>query len=152
VGFSHKKDITYLNIKGQLFFQGAFSIGRGCRFDIGERAKVVIGKGGYINCNSSLLIYHNLSIGDNCAISWDCQFLDEDFHTIDYEGKKETTNSIVIGNHVWMGNSVKVYKGTVIPDGCVIASNSVVKGIFLLKNCLIGGSPAKVLKENVSWK
>jgi len=152
VGFMHKRDKTYLNIKGKLSIKGNYLIGRGCRFDIGENACVTIGDGGYINCNSSIIIMHKLSIGDNCAISWNCQFLDEDFHIIDYEEKKDIPNSIEIGNHVWIGCGVKIYKGTKISDGCVVASDSVVKGIFDKENCLIGGNPAKILKENINWK
>ncbi|MEP7094059.1 MAG: hypothetical protein ABI793_08375, partial [Flavobacterium sp.] len=73
VGFSHKTDKTYLNIQGKLIFKGKYSIGRGCRFDIGKDALVTIGSGGYINCNTNLIIMHRLQIGDNCAISWNCQ-------------------------------------------------------------------------------
>ncbi len=94
---------------------------------------------------------HKLKIGDNCAISWNCQFLDEDFHEIKYQGKKETPEEIIIGNKVWIGSNVCVYKGTFIPNGCVIASNSVVKGGFEEENVLIAGNPAKVIKRNISW-
>jgi NDP-sugar pyrophosphorylase family protein len=117
VGFMHKRDRTYFNVKGKLKIEGSYSIGRGCRFDIGENAVVSIGNGGYMNCNSTIVITHGLTIGNNCSISWNCQFLDEDFHKIEYDGKKDTINSIVIGNQVWIGCGVKIYKGTVIQDG-----------------------------------
>jgi len=152
VGFMHKTDRTFLNIQGKLNIQGNYSIGRGCRFDVGKNALVLIGTGGYINCNSTIIIMHKLSIGDDCVISWNCQFLDEDFHTMVYAEKRKISNSIEIGNHVWIGCGVKIYKGTKISDGCVIASDSVVKGNFDKKECLIGGNPAKILKENIHWK
>lgn len=151
VGFTHKSDITYLNIRGKLELGGYFTIGRGCRFDIGENAEVYLGKGGYINPFTNVIIMHKLVIGDNCAVSWDCQFLDEDFHVINYPGKNNTDNSIIIGSNVWIGCGAKIYKGTKIADGCVIASDSVVKGEFSKQNCLIGGNPAKILKEEISW-
>jgi len=152
VGFIHKSDKTYINVNGKLKFKGNYSIGRGCRFDIGPNGVVSIGNGGYITANTTFIIMHKLTIGDNCAISWDCQFLDEDFHEILYEGKKSYEKSIVIGNNVWIGCGVKIYKGTVIPNNCVIASNSVVKGVFKEENTLIGGNPAKTIKENIHWK
>jgi acetyltransferase-like isoleucine patch superfamily enzyme len=152
VGFMHKTEKTLLNIDGELKFEGQYSIGRGCRFDIGSNASVSIGKGGYINCNTSIIIMHKLKIGNDCAISWNCQFLDEDFHSIIYTEKKEISNSIEIGNNVWIGCRVKIYKGTIIPNGCVVASDSIVKGKFEKENCLIGGNPAKILKENINWK
>ncbi|WP_261156851.1 acyltransferase [Serratia liquefaciens] len=43
-------------------------------------------------------------------------------------------------------------KGTNIASGCVVAANSVVSGDFLESNCLIAGSPARVVKRNISWK
>lgn len=152
VGFMHPREKTFLNIKGKLEISGVYSFGRGCRIDIGENAIVKIGKGGYMNSNTKLIIMHSLSIGDNCAISWDCQFLDDDFHSISFEGKKESDNSIIIGNNVWIGCGVKIYKGSVIPNGCIIASDSIVKSIFNSEDCLIAGSPAKVVKENISWQ
>lgn len=152
VGFVHRTDKTYLNIKGKLSIKDNYSIGRGCRFDIGENAIVTIGSGGYINYNTCLIIMYNLHIGDNCAISWNCQFLDDDFHNIEYSGKRTINNSIIIGNNVWIGCGVKIYKGTVIPDGCVIASDTIVKGVFEIENSLIGGNPARVIKENIQWE
>jgi acetyltransferase-like isoleucine patch superfamily enzyme len=45
-----------------------------------------------------------------------------------------------------------VYKGAKIPDGCVVASDTVLKGEIDKENCLIGGNPARILKENIHWK
>jgi acetyltransferase-like isoleucine patch superfamily enzyme len=152
VGFMHKNDITYININGKLKLSGNYSIGRGCRFDIGKNGVVSLGKGGYITANSTFIIMHDLTIGDNCVISWNCLFLDDDMHEINYQGKKNNVKSITIGNNVWIGCGVKIYKGTVIPNNTIIASDSSVKGIFTQEYSLIGGNPAKVLKENVYWK
>jgi acetyltransferase-like isoleucine patch superfamily enzyme len=151
-GFLHKSDKTLLNINGKLTIDGSYSIGRGCRFDIANNAEMSIGHGGYMSPNTTFIIMHSLKIGNHCIISWDCQFLDEDFHEIIYEGKREVEKQIVIGNNVWIGCGVKIYKGTIIPDNCIIASDSIVKGIFSDKHCLLGGNPAKVLKTNVDWK
>jgi acetyltransferase-like isoleucine patch superfamily enzyme len=151
-GFIHKTDKTYIHINGKLIIKGKYSIGRGCRFDIAENAIVTIGTGGYMNCNTNLIIMHKLTIGDNCAISWNCQFLDDDFHEISYFERRKSENSIIIGNNVWIGCGAKIYKGTVIPNGCVIASDSIVKGVFHIENSLIGGNPAKVIKEEIKWK
>lgn len=152
VGFTNNRDVTYLNIGGKLEVLGPFSIGRGCRFDIGNNAIVKLGRGSYINPFTKVIIMNGLEIGDSCAISWNCQFLDSDFHQLKYAGKKEPgLNTINIGNHVWIGSSVFVYKGTIIPNGCVIAANSVVRGIFEEENTLIAGNPAKVVKKNISW-
>lgn len=116
VGFTNKYDQTFLNIAGQVDFQKNFSIGRGCSFDIGPRAVATFGSG-YVAAKTIFVIMHGLTVGDGCAISWGCQFLDEDFHLIEYEGKKEKSCEIVIGSHVWIGSNVTVLKGSVVPDG-----------------------------------
>lgn len=152
VGFIPRWLPTYLNVKGKLILNDNYCIGRGCRFDIAKKAVITIGKGGYINANCTFIIMHNLSIGDNTIISWDCQFLDEDFHVISYENKKQASNQIKIGNNVWIGCGVKIYKGSVIPDGSIIAADSIVRGVFKKNNVLIGGNPARIIKENVNWK
>ena len=149
--FMHKTDKTLLNITGKLILKGEYTIGRGCRFFIGECGSITIGKDGYVSPNTTFIIMHQLVIGEKCYIAWDCQFLDEDFHEIKYQGKKETDNSITIGDNVWIGCGVKIYKGTIIPDNCVIAADSVVKGIFTERNSLIAGNPAKVIKKDVEW-
>lgn len=149
--FVHKHDVTYLNISGTLFFHGNHTIGRGCRFDIAKNASIIIGRNGYINARSTFIINHRLVIGDDCVISWNCQFLDEDYHEINYTGKMEKPNEINIGNHVWIGCDVKIYKGTTIPNGCVIAAGSIVRGVFSEENVLIGGNPAKIIRQNITW-
>jgi acetyltransferase-like isoleucine patch superfamily enzyme len=59
---------------------------------------------------------------------------------------------IIIGNRVWIGENVQILKGTVIPDGCVISSMSRVSGVFTEPNCIIGGSPARVIRQNIDWE
>jgi acetyltransferase-like isoleucine patch superfamily enzyme len=158
VNFATPKEKTFLNIRGQLIFKGGFSIGKGCKIDVREGGVLEIGKGGYMNSYTQMVVVHKVTIGDNCAISWDCQFLDEDFHHIYYPHKTKNPNKvpkkndIYIGNNVWIGCGVKIYKGSYIADGSVVASNSIVKGKFDHKNSLIGGHPAKLLKEGAHWK
>jgi acetyltransferase-like isoleucine patch superfamily enzyme len=146
------RDITFLNIVGTLEVLGRFTIGRGCRFNVGKDATVKLGNCSSINPFTTVTIMHQLEIGQDCSISWNCQFLDEDFHTIEYPGRKENlSQGIFIGVRVWIGANVSLMKGTYIPNGCVIASNSVVKSKFEEENFLIAGNPAKIIKKNVSW-
>jgi acetyltransferase-like isoleucine patch superfamily enzyme len=151
IGFMHKYDRTYLNIAGDLEFRSKCSIGKGCRFDIGKGAVARFGEG-ITGPNINFIIMHGLQVGDGFLISWGCEFLDEDFHEIDFPGKKKKENKIVIGDHVWIGTNVTVLKGSRIPNGCVVASGSVVASAFDRENALIAGNPARIVKENVTWK
>jgi len=150
VGFMHNKDITYLNVRGKLIFRHNYSIGTGCRFDIGRGATAEFGAG-YVNAMTTFVIMHGITVGDGSVISWGCEFLDADFHQLTYPGKKEKPPQITIGNHVWIGSNVIVLKGSTIPDGCIVAAGSVVASVFEKPGCLIGGNPARVIKENVEW-
>ena len=152
VGFMDSSDKTIINVRGKLHFKGDFSIGKGCRFDIGPDAVAQIGKDGYITANTIFIIMNGITIGDNCAISWNCMFLDDDFHQLEFDGKQERTDlKIEIGNKVWIGCNTTIYKGAKIPDGCVVAADSVVKTAFTEKNALIGGNPARIIKSDVRW-
>lgn len=151
-GFTHRSDRTVLNIKGRLFINKDFSIGKGCRIDIGPEAQVKIGRGGYINSFTKMIISNRLMIGRQCAIAWNCQFLDNDFHTLKVDGRaKASTAGIKIGDHVWIGCNVIILKGVEIPNNSIVAANSVVTGKFYEENVLIAGNPARVIKRNVNW-
>jgi acetyltransferase-like isoleucine patch superfamily enzyme len=151
VGFADRHDRTLLRVGGRIRFKGDFSIGKGCRLDIGKDATVEFDTG-FINPGTTLVIMHGLKVGSGCSIAWGCQILDEDFHSLDYPGRSKTDRKeIVIGSHVWIGSNVSVLKGSVIPDGCVVASGSVVKSRFTEKGTLIAGNPAKVVRQQVSW-
>lgn len=150
-GFMNHKDRTFLNVEGELVFKGSFTMAKGCRIDVGKGARVEFGKG-YMSPMTDLVIMHGMTVGEGCAISWGCQFLDDDFHELDYEGRKKVADpKIQIGSRVWIGSRVSVLKGAVIPDGCVVASNSVVNKVFTEENCLLAGNPAKIVKRDVSW-
>jgi len=151
IRFMHKDDKTLLNVSGKLIVESNFYLGRGCRLDIGKDAICKFGSDSGVTGNTNFIIMHGLEIGSKCVISWGCEFLDEDFHQIFYEGKKEKDKKIVIGNHVWIGSHAKILKGVRIGNNNVVAANSLVTKSFLEENVLIAGNPAKIIKENVNW-
>ena len=64
---------------------------------------------------------------------------------------KDDSAAIAIGNHVWIGCKSTILKGVTIGDGSVIAAGSLVNR-NVPAHVLVGGVPAKILKENVDWK
>lgn len=71
-------------------------------------------------------------------------------HKLLYEGY-ENSKPIIIGDNVWIGENSMVLKGVCVGDGAVIAAGSIVVNNVPAKS-LVGGVPAKVIKNNISWE
>ena len=81
-------------------------------------------------------------------ISHDFTVMDSDAHAL--EGSRNT-NPVHIGNHVWIGTRVTILNGVTVGDGAVIAAGSVVTK-DVAPNSLVGGVPAKMIKNKVEWE
>ena len=132
-----------------LTVKGSFRIHSGSRVSICSGASLILGSG-YINNNLNLACFERIEIGDNVAISENVCIRDSDNHDI-LSSKHTKTQPIKIGNKVWIGMNVTILKGVTIGDGCIIAAGSVVNR-DVPERCLVGGVPAKILKQNVEWK
>lgn len=93
-----------------------------------------------------------LVIGNECMISSHVQVRTGDSHAIfDFNGQRiNAAANVRIGNMVWLGEGCKVLKGVTLKDDTIVSTGSIVTKSFE-GNVLIGGVPAKILKEGVSW-
>jgi len=100
-------------------------------------------------------------VGRDCMFSHDVELWAGDGHSIFdvvtgeninsvYEKQPPHRNVIVIGEHVWVSKGAFIMHGTNIGNGSIIGAKSVVKGQFP-NNCVIGGNPAKLIKQNIAW-
>ena len=93
-------------------------------------------------------------IGEDCMFAYDIDLRTGDSHSIIDSVTNERLNyaqNINIGNHVWIASHVSILKGVHIADNSVVATRAVVTKSFIDNNILIGGMPAKKLKENINW-
>ncbi len=67
-------------------------------------------------------------------------------------GASTTDREINIGEHCYIGSAVRFSPGSSINNNTIVALGSVVTRKFDMDNVLIGGQPAKILKENYDWK
>lgn len=113
------------------------------------KAVIKIGSNTYIGDRTEIHAGKCVEIGNGCDISWDCNILDRDYHKLDSD--KETIKPVKICDNVWIGCNSTVLKGVTIGEGAVVAAGSVVTKDVAPKT-LVGGNPAKVLKENIIWR
>ena len=95
-----------------------------------------------------------IHIGKDCMFAYGIDVRTGDSHSIIDSISKKRINyaqDVFIGNHVWIASHVSILKGVHIPDNSVVATRAVVTKSFQEKNILIGGMPAKKLKENIDW-
>ena len=70
------------------------------------------------------------------------------------DSKKIRTNvdkEIRMGNHVWVASNVKVLKGSAIGNNNIIAAGTILTKPIKGNNMIIGGNPAKIIREGVNW-
>lgn len=94
-------------------------------------------------------------IGEDCMISSNIYIATGDGHSVCSQDGKRTNFSkdILIGSHVWIGTRVIIGKGFKIGDNSIVAAGSVLASLCEEKNnVIIGGNPAKIVKDNVGWK
>ena len=93
-----------------------------------------------------------LIVGDDGMLSSNVQIRTGDSHSfVDLEGRRiNHAKSAVIGNNCWICKDAKVLKGVHLEGDVIVSTEAIVTKSFGI-NILLGGTPAKVLKENVSW-
>ena len=69
-----------------------------------------------------------------------------DWHAGRKDWSKVPCAPVVIGNRVWIGCNALVLKGVRIGDGAVVAAGTVVTR-DVPANSLVGGNPARVIRE-----
>lgn len=126
-------------------------IGYGSYIQVGSNACLKIGDS-FVNREVKIICNQSITIGDECIIAMGTVIRDNDggthrFLSDDYINSKP----IVIQNHVWIGENVMVLKGVTIGEGSVVGANSLVTK-DIPPHCLAIGSPAKVVRENISWE
>jgi acetyltransferase-like isoleucine patch superfamily enzyme len=129
---------------------GAFSVIKvsGTLTSLGEGicigSNVGIGEFAHIGGAGGVVIGDNTIVGAYFSVHPENHIFTDKNRLIRDQGVSR--KGISIGNNCWIGAKVTILDGTNIGDGCVVAAGAVVKGKFH-DNVVIGGVPARVLKE-----
>ena len=123
----------------------------------GNRQKVYIGdrtsvSGAEIYCDGQSSVF----IGQDCMLARGLTIWADDGHTILDNQTKCIINypsetGVYIANHVWVGEFCTLNKSAYISNDSIVASHSLVVSKFTKDNIILGGHPAKILRENITW-
>ena len=141
--------IFMMDDNSTLIIHKDFSILSSFKIFINKNATLELGSG-FINTGANITCFEKIKIGDNVAIAPNVTIRDSDGHKLNVPGHK-ICEPVEIGNHVWIGMNATILKGVTIGDSAIIAAGAVVTKDVAPKT-LVGGVPAKVIKENVEWE
>lgn len=148
-----KKSIVLIEGNGQIVIKGKEDLSQGISILVADNAQLIIGRGLYSNGYCSIRCRKKITIGNDNMWGWNVTVMDTDGHPI-YDKDRHIINEykdIFIGDNVWLGAYSKILKGALIPDGCVIGMSSIVTKSIESKNAILAGTPAKVVKEYITW-
>lgn len=128
---------------------GNFTSYAGGKLEIKNGAVFTV-KDGYMNYNSVISCSKKIEIGEHCLIGERVKITDSHKHTINTENFKKD-EPVIIGDHVWICNDATILPGVTIGNGAVVAAGAVVTK-DVPPYTLVGGVPAKVIKENIFWQ
>lgn len=150
------------------FYDNAYyKSGDNCRFRDGgflnaaQYSKTVLGNG-FTAEHKYIIIalpYTEICFGEDCMVSRFVTVQSNDGHDIFDVNTGKNINAaeeilrarkILVGNHVWIGQSSMVLYNTEIGDGSIVGAQSLVKNRFP-NNCSIGGNPARILRRDIAW-
>jgi acetyltransferase-like isoleucine patch superfamily enzyme len=121
---------------------------------LGENSRVIIGD--KTTCNGADIMNQGsfTHIGRDCMLSKEILIQASDQHGIfsleNMELSNKTRRSVTILDRVWLGRRATIMPKVTISSGAIIGTGSVVTKD--VPPCVaVGGNPAKILREGVSW-
>ncbi|WP_312485319.1 acyltransferase [Massilia timonae] len=104
-----------------------------------------------VNCRNdgSVVLVSDILIGS------DVKFQTDDCHTIISVETGTRINpfggTIIVKNHVWLGEGALVLGDSFINSDCIIGARSFIRGIMTPKNAILAGVPGKVTRTGITW-
>ena len=131
-------------------------IGQGVQICIYPNASLVLKERASLNDNVKVICSKKIIIGYHTNITWECQVMDYNSHYIlDISSNKIATVSkpVVLGDYCWICNRSTIMPGTILPNRIIVTSGSLLNRDYvklgIKEKSLMGGSPAKIIKEGV---
>lgn len=128
---------------------GAYNLRYGAYIEIINSGKLTIGQGA-ANVGLTIMCAKEVTIGNGVRIGRDVSIRDWNGPHVIINDHYRNHAPVHIGDHVWLCTGCTIMPGVTVGEGAVVAANSTVTK-DVPPHSLVGGSPAKVIKENVEW-
>ena len=126
------------------------------KLDLWRETTAFFGVDNYFNGVFSAIVSErqNLIVGNGGSFSFGIWLRTADPHLIYDAGSGKRTNmskSILIGDHVWIGQNALILKGCTIGSGSIISAAAVLAGKEVKSNSIYAGNPARMIKDNIFY-
>ena len=153
-GASLENSIIRFKLNNSLVYINSPSLKLG--IELGFNSTIYIGKDVITASGVHLAATESSSIiiGNECIIGGNVKIWTTDFHpiySISDNSRQNPGESILIGDHVWIGNTVSLLKGCKIGSGSIIGHKSLCSRLTAESNSLYAGVPAKKIKDGIFW-
>lgn len=148
------KGTAELFLQGTMVCKGNVQIGKDVCIKVKKNAYLEMDYMACLGSDCRVLCTNKVVLGSNARVGYQTQFIDTTIHQlIDLKTSEKLpmTAPIFINKNNWIGNRTTVMKGTKTPENCITASNSLLNKDYTSfgQDVIIGGIPAKLLKENI---
>ncbi|QMW05266.1 acyltransferase [Spirosoma foliorum] len=95
-----------------------------------------------------------VQIGKGCLLAYDIDIRTGDSHSILDAATQRRINyakDVIIEDHVWVAAHCSILKGVRVRKDSIVATRSVLTKSFNQDGIIVGGNPAKILRENITW-
>ena len=150
--------VTFTGDNGEIEIGPTTKPRAGLRFELrcGHESRIRVGEN--VGCAGRAFLSAvegvSVSIGDDVMFAKNVEVRGDDTHPI-YDVRTEKranpSQSIVVGEHVWIAKHAVVMGGVTIGNGSVIGFRSIVTS-RIPNNCVAVGSPARVVRRDIAWE
>ncbi len=145
--------VTWDNHGGSVLFRGKCQIGNDSYLSFGKKTIVEFGNDFHNTASLKLVSFRGIKFGISTRVGWGVLIMDTNFHPL-YDRKnakfKKASGVIEIGDYNWFGTGCKIMHSVSTPERCIWGMGTTVTRNCIAKSyCVMGGSPVRVLSENV---
>ena len=126
-----------------------YNLRYGAYIEIVNGGKLTIGQGA-ANVGLTIMCAKEITIGNGVRIGRNVSIRDWNGAHVIINDHYRNHAPVHIGDRVWLCTGCTIMPGVTIGEGSVVAANATVTK-DVPPHSLVGGSPAKVIKENIEW-